>query len=868
MIKYFFLILISAIFFFVNAETISAQSCLPVTYSGTCKRWFCVFDPLRPPNDSYICWDSNNDGTWSQTCFQSGPNCVHGEADSVCLIDRDAHGNAIGCAIANCWLGYGLCYPQATPTLAPTPTLSPIPTLPPGCSCNSWNNVGCGSDGCTPNQMYKTRTCSPVGCSFQTTCVTDATCIQPTPTSECASNCRSIPDSTCNIGFCGVCDRRTSISECDGNGDGTYSVCGGSCVNDSSCPGCSGCTNGISPEGWHDAFSGVQSQSLCRAAGWTNDNDNENIDLNIRVLVDGAWVITTTASNFRSDLSGVCPGATCAYDVNLYSLMSLGVNHVVTVQGQDINSCGNPTGNWFNLNNTPLNLNCSCTPLTPPTGLVPSGNTACGINSVTLSWNPVSGATKYAIRVDVDPPSWNGSCTAPDICDDNVFGTSYNLNVVPGKIYNWWVHAINTCAWGAPASTSFTVPLCPGCTVDLPNGGISVNTGSNYTVDPSATVVAGTINNIVYTVGNSAIASICDFPTSPTCPAGAGTHTDTGGPGFYAQLTGNSIGSTTLTAFATMNQGPTCSDVTALNGSAGPWWQVIGGDVTAAGNNMVSTIPTTCVLPVCQNVFILDNPTGSPGVPSVSGLSFPNLGSGTPSSRNWRTNNSPVILSDNYSYAFFENKIPNSIIPTAVGSSTIDGGFFESGGVEYPVGSGYYWYKYSGASDLTITDPVAPAPVDGEINLSSRKVILFVGNGRSLTIATRIRLATPGRSGMYIISDGDINIGSNVGHAAVTTASSVEDIEALLFADGQILTGSNTLTPADDDLQLHIRGSVSGLGMDAAGTPGVNNGVVFQRRLAGNSDRPAEIFEFAPDMILGWPPYLTKRSINWKEVEP
>ena len=109
------------------------------------------------------------------------------------------------------------------------------------------------------------------------------------------------------------------------------------------------------PKGFHDATEGVQSQSGCWADGWAADPNDKNFDLKIRILVDGAEVIQTTASKFRQDLKdvGECPGGTCGFSVDLWGLISHNAEHSVHIQAQDAQ-----TGEWVNLNETPKTLNC------------------------------------------------------------------------------------------------------------------------------------------------------------------------------------------------------------------------------------------------------------------------------------------------------------------------------------------------------------------------------------------------------------------------------------------------------------------------------------------------------------------------------
>jgi hypothetical protein len=108
-------------------------------------------------------------------------------------------------------------------------------------------------------------------------------------------------------------------------------------------------------EGYHDAWEGIQNYFFCLAEGWVIDHNDPNLDLNVRILSDGVKVAQTIADRYRQDLDegGVCPGGTCSFKVDLASLISLGVDHSITVQAQDAQS-----GEWVDLNNTPKTLNC------------------------------------------------------------------------------------------------------------------------------------------------------------------------------------------------------------------------------------------------------------------------------------------------------------------------------------------------------------------------------------------------------------------------------------------------------------------------------------------------------------------------------
>ena len=81
----------------------------------------------------------------------------------------------------------------------------------------------------------------------------------------------------------------------------------------------------------------------------------------MRILVDGVPVVEDVkAENYREDLEtawneggGGCPGGTCAFEVNLWDIISHYVAHEITVEAQDLQ-----TGEWYSLNATPKTLNC------------------------------------------------------------------------------------------------------------------------------------------------------------------------------------------------------------------------------------------------------------------------------------------------------------------------------------------------------------------------------------------------------------------------------------------------------------------------------------------------------------------------------
>ncbi len=132
------------------------------------------------------------------------------------------------------------------------------------CQCNNWNtwvNQGCAQDGCSSGQMYQTRvrTCNPNNCDtqFESKCVSDSSCNQPT----CQDECAVAGQTTCNDSgsrkICGNYDSDSCLEwsspescgtdTCIGSTRRDYYCSGGTCLyNDSICSSqCYSCGNGV-----------------------------------------------------------------------------------------------------------------------------------------------------------------------------------------------------------------------------------------------------------------------------------------------------------------------------------------------------------------------------------------------------------------------------------------------------------------------------------------------------------------------------------------------------------------------------------------------------------------------------------------------
>jgi hypothetical protein len=265
-----------------------------------------------------------------------------------------------------------------------------------------------------------------------------------------------------------------------------------------------------------------------------------------------------------------------------------------------------------------------------------------------------------------------------------------------------------------------------------------------------------------------------------------------------------------------------------------PWWQVKDADILSTGS-IASKVPSALS-------FILDGLGGFPGV--VAYGSSLSIGDGSLSSRNWSVN---TMLSQRrtYDFKYLERQIPSDVLMNEIVSPVIDGSELVSGGGQ---SRGYYWYSYEGIGDLTISEDIS-IPAD-------RKVILLV-NGGNLYLNGRINIQNRG-SGFFLamvgkndlVQKGNIYISEDVGGAA----DSEPEIEGLFLADGSISTGT---AGVDSDSQLRVRGSLAAY-----------DGIALQRDLPDDSETPAEFFEFAPDLLLLYPPSLSVSKFQWQEVAP
>lgn len=104
--------------------------------------------------------------------------------------------------------------------------------------------------------------------------------------------------------------------------------------------------------GNHDGSEGMVSHENCNASGWAVDAENVGSDVTVGIRSDGSLITQTLANTYRPDVNPeICLEGSCGFYVNLWGLVSPGIEHQITaqVQGGTI---------WTDLDNTPRSLTC------------------------------------------------------------------------------------------------------------------------------------------------------------------------------------------------------------------------------------------------------------------------------------------------------------------------------------------------------------------------------------------------------------------------------------------------------------------------------------------------------------------------------
>ncbi|QQS39363.1 hypothetical protein IPM62_02005 [Candidatus Woesebacteria bacterium] len=423
------------------------------------------------------------------------------------------------------------------------------------------------------------------------------------------------------------------------------------------------------------------------------------------------------------------------------------------------------------------------------------------------------GIYNVSIKTDSLPVGWGAPVALPPGpgCVNSGLGT-VNCTVASGSISHAW----------------FTVKQV-SCQLTL-SSPLNISIGGMANITTSSLIQTnGDIDRIQYMVDD---ASIADFNSD------SGTYVDqftdsNKADGFSATLYGNAIGVSNISAFGAMldegnimcTPNPASATVNVTNPSA--WWQSIGGSIMAKGNILSIISPTTCTLPACNPVLITDG-ASIPGIAVSTNTINPNPPN--VSSHNRQVENT-FLASDEYNYAFFENRLSGEIKSgRTIVTNTVAANGLNSGALI----NGYRWLYSDG-----------PLSIDGVQNLGDNKVVLFV-NG-NLTLREKINF-NDGSGFFMAVVNGNIVIDT-----AFAGAASEPELEGIFYAEGNFNTDA-TLGTLDE--QLLVRGTV------------VANTFSLNRELSINTFTPAEVFEFAPDVIINYPRNLRVKQVTWREVAP
>jgi hypothetical protein len=444
-------------------------------------------------------------------------------------------------------------------------------------------------------------------------------------------------------------------------------------------------------------------------------------------------------------------------------------------------------------------------PTTPPTP-TPTPAPSCSVNlspSTTTIPIPTSGLLTANVTTSngsVSSVSFSSNSSRVSVSPSSDSSSPYQTRataVSPGNATitsNVYMGGVLRCT----DTSAVTVPT-PGCTVSLTPVSANIEEGSSRTFGASVNASNGSIDRVEFSSSNSSVASV--NPSSDSSPS------------YSTVVTGvnNNINPVTITARVIMAGSQRCSDtssVTVIPPIVDPWWQVIDGDVTSNGN-------IRSLVYGSSEYFDENRAGGYPGVPIYSGVLSVN---NRISARSWNANTSTSI-DRIYDYLHFRNLVPSDITFSNPATTSMSTG----GTQQY----GYYWFRASG--NYTISS---------NLNLGSRKVILFVDGG-NLNINARVNLNDgSGFFGAFV--DGGITVGSGV--------TGTPAIEGMFVSDGQFSTSGSS--------PLYIRGSVASL-----------SGFSLNRDLTDNRV-PAEVFEYAPDQVLLFPPKLAAKKTRWSEIAP
>ncbi|MBI2103838.1 hypothetical protein HYT59_02445 [Candidatus Woesebacteria bacterium] len=459
------------------------------------------------------------------------------------------------------------------------------------------------------------------------------------------------------------------------------------------------------------------------------------------------------------------------------------------------------------------------------------------------------------------PPSCRGEGPVPSKlwCDGKPLKACDGIVCCVGTCSNWntddgGLCGIKDCYYPQCGRNFGECPGPPQCSVSFPN--LTMNEGETITLSTAATTPASRKITVTY---DDAVPTAFYFSSNNTAVATVSPGTDTTSP-YETNVLATGGGSATLriTVGVTGNGlYSSCSDTSTVTISPA-WWQVRNGDVLSGGN-LSSRIPGTCVLPGCNPAFDLKPAplagyTMYPGLPIYGGLTIPpsnatydfsasTTSQGIPAETELWIANSPITTNlSQYTYSYFRKQIPPNIQLWPLDNNQLSTGNLNSG----QASRGYVWYETTGGTTI-----------QGNIQVPQDNKYVLLVNGGDLYINGVIDIQYPGRGFFMAIVGKDPVTGAG-GNIIIDPSVSTQtpDLEGLFLADGTFRTGTRGSGTADE--QFTLRGAIAAHG-----------GIGLQRNLGAlNSTSPAELFEYAPELIGAFPREFFRDKIIWQEVAP
>ena len=284
---------------------------------------------------------------------------------------------------------------------------------------------------------------------------------------------------------------------------------------------------------------------------------------------------------------------------------------------------------------------------------------------------------------------------------------------------------------------------------------------------------------------------------------------------YKTTATAKSVGNTTVTSDVYFGSVITCTanaTITVISPAApspsppppSSSWWQVKDGSVHSGSDIFSDIPGACAGGCTPSLL-----TGVSGLASYLGTLGVGGGSLSQDGTNWQAET--VYTGTRTGFGYFKRLLEDN--PAGIG--VWDGGLPAQDGVSL--------------AESGVT-------TDGTWNIGAGEKLVFLADGE-VTIAGNIDVAPGGF--LAVIASGNINI-----HPSVTK------VEGVFISDGTIGTGIS-------NQQLTGEGIFTGW-----------EGVNLQRNLDDDSQTPAELFVYRPDLQLNAYRYLLWLGINWREVAP